>query len=287
MEIRLKNYILILLIGSSLLIGGCATTKDAVTGESTYNSFTLEEDIELGKQIKNKNLSALQQEGIPLNEDKKMVAKLEKMILVLGPVTELPDLPYNVTLVQAPDIVNASAAPGGSILVYEGLYHPEKGMVKTDDELAAVLAHEMGHVTARHGTEQLSKGKAVATTGAVVSTILNVALSVVTESAGVGDLAGDLFDTAYGAGAALWFPSYNRKQEAEADKLSMIYLARAGINPQAVLDIWKRAAEKSKGEKNSIYASHPANEDRYKALEELLPEAMAIYDQTVAKQSGE
>jgi len=287
MAIRWKNYIFILLIGSSLVFGGCATTKDAVTGESTYNSYTLEEDIELGKKIKNKNLSALRQEGIPLNEDKKMVAKLENIVRALGPVTELPDLPYNVTLVQAPDIVNASAAPGGSILVYEGLYHPEKGMVKTDDELAAVLAHEMGHVTARHGTEQLSKGKAVKTTGAVLSTILNVALSVATQSASTGDLAGDLFDTAYGAGAALWFPSYNRKQEAEADKLSMIYLARAGINPQAAIDIWERAASKSKDKKNSIFASHPTDEKRYKALEEFLPEAMEIYNQTVASQSGE
>ncbi len=287
MAIRLQSYIFFLLIGSSLVIGGCATTKDHVTGESTYNSFTLEEDIELGEKIKNRNISALRQEGILLNEDKKMVAKLENIVRVLGPITELPDLPYNVTLVQAPDIVNASAAPGGSILVYEGLYHPENGLVKTDDELAAVLAHEIGHVTARHGTEQLSKSKAVKTTGAVVSTILNVALSVVTESAGVGDLAGDLFDTAYGAGAALWFPSYNRKQEAEADKLSMIYLARAGINPQAAIDIWERSASKSKDKKNSIFASHPTDENRFKALEKFLPEAMAIYDQTVTTQSGE
>lgn len=268
---------------------GCATTTDFVTGETTHNSFTLEEDIKIGKYIRDKNLHTFQQNQIAINEDKKMVANLKNIVNVLAPTSDFPDFPYNVSLIQAPDIINASAAPGGAILVYEGLYRPENKFVITNDELAAVLAHEIAHVTARHGTEELSKKKAMAKVGAVASTILNIVVGVKTGDSGLGDLAGDLFETAYDAGTFLWFPAYNREQEAEADKISIMHLARAGIHPQAAIDIWKRAAQRAaknnnenKAE-NSIFASHPSSYERYKNLESLLPEAMVIYNQSRSK----
>jgi predicted Zn-dependent protease len=200
---------------------------------------------------------------------------------LLVSVSELPNLPYNITLIQAPNIVNASAA-GGSILVYKGLYRPENNFVKTTDELAAVLAHEIGHVTARHGTEELSKTRTIKTTGTLLSTVLSVAVGAKTGNSNLADLTGDLFNTAYKMGTFLWFPAYNREQETEADKISMIYLAKAGITPRAVLDIWKRAAQKSSGKEHALFASHPSDEARYKALEALLPEAMVIFNQANA-----
>ena len=273
-------------IASCLMIISCATTTDFVTGKSTYNSFSIEEDIELGKIIRDRNIQVFEQEDIPINEDKKMVANLENIVKVLAAVSDLPNLPYNVNLIQAADIINAAAAPGGSILVYEGLYVPKNDFVKTNDELAAVLAHEIGHVTARHTTEELSRKKAVATAGKFVSTALSLAVGFTTGDSNLSDLAGNLFDTAYGIGTAVWFPVYTRSQEAEADAIGMKYLAKAGINPQAAIDIWKRASTKSKDKPYSLFASHPSDEQRYNALEALLPENMAIYNQVVAAKSG-
>lgn len=260
-----------------ILVSGCATTIDPVTKSSVYNSYTIEEDITLGKAFLKNNIEEMRSQDIPVNEDSKMVANLEAIVDRIATVSDLPDLPYTVTLFQS-DIVNAAAAPGGAIMVYEGLYDAEKGLVRNNRELAAVIAHEIAHVTCRHGTEGMTRAKSAKVLGSVLSTALGVVVGVASGDVGLGMDASDLAEGLYGIGAQMWFPSYSRTQEYEADRVSLTYLAKARINPQSALEIWKRAAEMSEEEETSIFASHPGDEDRFKKIQEYLPEAMEIYE---------
>ena len=261
-----------------LMMSGCATSIDPVTGKGTSNSFTLEEDIQIGKKLLETNIKQMQSENVAVNEDENMTVNLEAMAKRIAAVSDLPDLPYTVSLFQC-DIINAAAAPGGAIMVYEGLFSPPQGLVKTNEELAAVLAHEIAHVNCRHSTEEMTSAKTTEGLGVALSMALGVAVGVASGDANLGLVANDVTSDIYSAGTMLWFPSYNRDQEYEADRLSLTYLGKARINPKAALEIWKRAAKESKNEKSSIFASHPNDADRFKQLEEFLPEAMELYEQ--------
>jgi metalloendopeptidase OMA1, mitochondrial len=256
---------------------GCSSI-DPLTQQRVHNYYTIEEDIELGASYLKHNVSAMRKKGVGVNQDAEMKTNLDSIVARIASVSDIPDLPYTLTLFQC-DVVNAAAAPGGAIMVYEGLYHPEKGLVRTNEELAAVIAHEIAHVTCRHGTRQLSRRKTASVFGSVMSAAVSITAGVLTGSSSLGKLGGDIFDTAYSVGAGLWFPSYSRTQEYEADSLSLLYMARARINPRPALDIWRRAAAESEGEKSSIYASHPNDEDRLTNLEKLLPQALALYEE--------
>lgn len=107
----------------AMFAAGCATTTDSVTGEKVRNSFTIEDDIEMGNNFLQQNVARMREYDVPVNEDAKMVANLENIVKRIAAVSDLPDLPYTVTLFQC-GVVNASAAPGGALMVYEGLYDP-------------------------------------------------------------------------------------------------------------------------------------------------------------------
>ena len=190
------------------------------------------------------------------------------MVKKISSVSHLPSLPFEVNLADAP-IVNAWAAPGGKMMVYTGLWDPEKGLVNknNDNEIAAVLAHEIAHATARHVTESISQNMTVALAGAVASSAIAAAGS---------SQGSDLFSQVFSTGYNIYVPTYSRKNESEADKLGLFYMAKAGYDPRAAIEVWKRAAQK-KGDSTSIYATHPSSGERAKALEQYLPLAMEIY----------
>ena len=255
-----------ILLVAVLLSIGCAT-RDPVTGRRTYNNFSLEDDVKIGQKVMSNNLVAMKKKGCAVNKDKVTHAKLQTMMKRIAAVSHLPQLPYSVRLFDC-DINNAAAAPGGAMMVYRGLYDPKKGLVRDDEELAAVMGHEIAHVNCRHGTEQLTKQQSLG----ILSIIGSIAVSVA-----YGSGAGDLFNDAFSVGANLWFPSYSRKHETEADRIGIIYIAKAGYDPRAALRVWERAAKTRGGSKTSIFASHPSGADRMRELRKLLPEAMEEY----------
>lgn len=253
---------------SMLMFSSCATV-DAVTGQSTYNMYTLQDDIKLGQSAKASNLQEIQKAGIPLNADRKRTAQLDEITRRISAVSDLPQLPYVTTLVHT-SIVNACAFPGGEMMVFEGLYCPTNGLVKDEDELAAVMAHEIAHVNCRHSTERLTK-----------IMMANIAVEVVAAVADHND-AGDVamaLRAVFLVGSALWIPMYSRTDEFEADRVGLFYMARAGYDPRAAPRIWKRVAarEKDRSSMMNIFATHPANKARYEALEKMLPYAMEEY----------
>lgn len=247
---------------------GCA--HDYVTGKSSYNWFKLSDDVKLGNQVLGVQLQSFEQKKVPVDEssDKAMLGRLQGIVNRISKVSHLPDLPYEVHLAEAPT-VNAWAAPGGKVMVYSGLWDPKKGLVhqESDDEIAAVLAHEISHVTARHVTESLTKNMTVMLAGQVATSAI---------SAGTSAQGGNLFGQFFSAGYNIYAPSYSRKNESEADRIGLFYMAKAGYDPRAAVELWRRAAQK-KGDATSIFASHPSSGQRAKDLEAYLPRALEIY----------
>ena len=173
--------------------------------------------------------------------------------------------PWEVVVFEG-DQVNAFALPGRRIGVYEGLVE----LAANNAQLAAVIGHEVGHVTNEHSQERLGAAKAAQ----VGVNAVNAAL----QAGNVGfanQIAGLL-----GAGAqyGVILP-YGRSQELEADRVGLMTMARAGYDPREAIAFWRQMQQQG-GEAPPEFAStHPSNERRIQQLEAMLPEAMELYRQ--------
>jgi predicted Zn-dependent protease len=254
----------------ALLLTGC-TTMDAVTGQQTRNFYSLQQDVELGSQVYSETVAEMKNRSVPINVDTARMAQLKEKVRRISAVSNLPDLPYEVTLIQT-NIVNAMAAPGGKIMVYEGLWNPKDGLVKDDDELAAVLAHEIAHVNCRHSTEAMTKALPVNLAALGVTLFTKD-----TKNENLGQLvsAGVLI-----VNNGIVMTRYSRMDETEADTIGLMYMAKAGYDPRAALRIWERSSQHRTGTDpaSSIFSTHPADAVRLQNLRTQLPAALAAYE---------
>lgn len=270
MKQRMRIVLGLCVCAAGLVLCSSCTTADAVTGQQVYNLYSIQDDIQLGEAAIAANLEKLEEKGVSINSDPRRLKKLREITQRIAAVSDMPQLPYDVVLVHT-GIVNACAFPGGRLMVFEGLYDPKEGLVTDEDELAAVIAHEIAHVSCRHATEQLSK----VTTAAAIA---EVAAAV--EEHKEHEKTAMAIRAIFMMGASLWIPVYSREDEFEADRVGLFYMARAGFDPRAAPRIWKRVA-KREGEGSgffaSIFSTHPANKARYEALQKLLPYAIEEY----------
>lgn len=271
----MQNKLRLFAIVLSLTASGCA--KDFITGKTTLNYYGISQEPKLGSQVLAAQSKSVKAKGKKMDAEADPVQheKIKKIVSQIAKVSHHPDFPYEAHLADV-DVVNAWCAPGGKIMVYTGLWDPKKGLVEkgNDDQLAAVLAHEIAHATARHVTESISRNMTIAMAGMAVQTAI---------SAGGSAQGADLFGDIFSNGMNIFVPSYSRKNEFEADKIGLTYMAGAGYDPKAAVVLWKKAA-KMKKDRTSIYASHPASGARAAALEKMLPEAMKLYEETLAGQ---
>ena len=260
-----KPGIVLLLL--PLLLSACATNP--ATGRKVFDYYSWSDEVKLGQQTLSVNEQQMHKEGVPVNQDSARVREIQEIVRRITAVSDNPQLPYNVTLFQN-NVVNAAAAPGGSMMVFQGLYDPKIGLVTDTDEMAAVLGHEIAHVNCRHVTRQMS----IAMPAAAAAEIGAEILSQKNHQDAAWVLRG-----VFAAGTALLIPAYTRSEEAEADHMGTLYMARAGYDPRAAPRIWKRAMENAKGnhDKTSIFATHPSDKARYEALTKLMPAAMEEY----------
>jgi predicted Zn-dependent protease len=260
----------VFLILTALILAGCST-MDAVTGQQTRNFYSLQQDVEIGSQVYSETVTEMKQRGVPVNTDAARVAQLKEMVRRISAASNLPNLPYEVVLIQT-NVVNAMAAPGGKIMVYEGLWNPKDGLVKDDDELAAVLAHEIAHVNCRHSTEAMTKAMPV---NAAAMIGLFAAKDTKYEQFAQIVAAGGLF--VYNG---MWMTRYSRMDENEADAVGLMYMAKASYDPRAALRIWERAAQRRSGADPaaSIFSTHPPDATRLQNLRAKLPAALAVYE---------
>ncbi len=202
-----------------------------------------------------------------VSRDRAMNAQLQRVgerLQHAVPFWDMPDADWEFVVFDVPEI-NAFAMAGGKVGVFTGLFK----IVKNDDQLASVIAHEIAHVTAKHIHEKLSQQLAVNTVGTVG--VLGAGLG------GAGLLSTAALQSAYGITSDLGGAAVDRKKEKEADYIGLMYMARAGYDPQEAVKVLEQLDEVmgSSAAENSLMASHPSNPERIVALMEAMPKAEA------------
>lgn len=165
------------------------------------------------------------------------------------------------------DEINAFCAPGGKIGVYTGIVNKLK---LTDDEIAAVMGHEIAHALREHSREQLSQ-----------KTVSGLLTSVVSAAAGV---PGELMDA--GSQMLVHLPN-SRSMELESDIIGLELMARAGYDPRNASSIWKKMMQQSQGKSGpSFLSTHPTGQDRIAALDSYVPKVLPLYEAALAQKRG-
>ena len=246
---------LLLTASAASFTSGCATNP--VSGTPDLVFMTEAKEIQLGDSYDSKVRS---QYGI--YPDPALQAYVQGIGQKLAAQSHRPHLKYHFTVLDSPE-VNAFALPGGHIYITRGIL----AYLNSEAELAAVLGHEIGHVTARHGVRQHS----AATATGVVGAILGAATGI--------QATQDLFSV---FGNAM-LSGYGREHELESDRLGAEYLARTGYDPQAMIKVVgvlknqeefekKRAAAEKRQPRiyHGVFASHPSADQR---LQEVVAQA--------------
>ena len=177
---------------------------------------------------------------------------------------DLPDAQWEFVVFES-DQLNAFALPGGKVGFYTGLIKLAGG---SDDEIAAVMGHEVAHVSSRHGAERQSQAALIALGG--------VALGASTQK----DENQEYYLLAYGVGSTLGALAYSREHETEADIIGLGFAARAGYDPRAAASFWRKMAAKENGARPPKWLStHPPSSERITKLESLAPSLVPVYEQ--------
>jgi predicted Zn-dependent protease len=223
-----------------LTIAACATNP--ATGEKEFSLMSEAQEIELGTQM---DVEVRREMGV--YEDAELQRYVESVGMRLAQASERPSLPWHFAVVDEPAI-NAFALPGGYIYLTRGIMP----FLDNEAELAGVLGHEIGHVTARHSAQQYTK----ATTAGLGVTLLSI---FVPEARPFQSIT----ETALG----VLFLKYGRDDELQADQLGVTYSAKGGWDPAGVAGMLRTLArlEEASGERRGVpnfLTTHPAPADR-------------------------
>lgn len=223
----------LLAVASLSLLWACA--KDYVTGKSTFSLMSESQEVALGKEA---DPQIIAEYGA--YEDPALTAYVSGIGQAIAKVSHRPNLQYNFRVVDSP-IVNAFALPGGYVYFTRGIL----AHFNSEDELAGVMGHEIGHVVARHGAEQQTRAQ-LATLGL-----------------GLGSVLSEDFRKYSGAlqmGVGLLFLKYGRGQESESDKLGAQYSTRLGYDAHQMAGFFRTIGRLSEGSGQQIptfMSTHP------------------------------
>lgn len=239
-----------------------------------FNAYSLQDEIKIGEKYLTEQKKSFKDKKLEVNPPRheNTRRRIQKIVTRLAKVSDIPRLPYEVVIFDKPDVVNAFCLPGGKIGVFTGLFDKKNGLIaeNDDDEIAAVLAHEIAHATMRHVTRQLTTYNSVGLLG----NILTMGIGK-----GLGDNWAYLSQQVFNTGTFLYMPGYTRKHEKEADQVGFYYMAKAGFDYHAAIDVWKRAALKAKKkgrDKTQFFDSHPASGERAQFLQNFLADAEEV-----------
>lgn len=259
----LNNTVRLVLFLATLLLGGCYTVPE--TGRSSF-IIPMVDDVAQGTAAFTdlKAKEKLSHDPVA-NERVNRIGR--RIAAAVGDA--LPGAKWEFVVFDAPKTVNAFALPGGKVGVYSGLL----ALTDSDDEIAIVMGHEIGHVTARHGAERMSKGVAAA--------LLGLALDV-----GLKDNRNhDLLLGAYGVGAGGAMLKFSRDNETEADFIGIRYTAKAGYDPRAAISFWQKMEKQGSGSAVPAFLStHPTHERRVVDLQGWMPQVLPLYEAAKLRQ---
>lgn len=257
---RIRLLFASLLVASTAWTGGCGSKSvNPVTGQTERTVMDERTEVVEGAKA---HEQVLQEFGELKNP--RLQAYVDEVGQRLAKQSERANLAWKFTVLDSPD-VNAFALPGGYVYVTRGIM----AYMASEADLAGVLGHEIGHVTARHGAQRATRSQN-AGVGVVAATVLGVLL----ESAGVGGAAQVANQVSQGV-AAGYVAKYSREQESQADRLGAEYLQRINHDPRNMVDVINvlknqeaYAADRARAEGRQAQggdhylASHPANDQR-------------------------
>ncbi|MBB5019382.1 putative Zn-dependent protease [Chitinivorax tropicus] len=258
-------------LSALLLVTGCETvqtTRGGVVGVERKQSMLMGISTNEANQMAAKQyaaeLNAAKQKG-KLNTDAKTLERLRMIANRLIPQTGefRPDAlkwDWEVNL-ESSDELNAYCAPGGKIMFYSGLINRLK---LNNDEIAAIMGHEMAHALREHGREAMSRAYTQ-----------QLGLSVVALTGKVSDQALQLANSAV---TVAWQLPNSRENETEADRIGLELAARAGYDPRAAVTVWKKMTSASEGQPPQWMSTHPSHGTRIRDLEDKIPLVMPLYE---------
>jgi hypothetical protein len=222
----------------------------------SFNLFSFDQDVAMGRQF----VDGMGPEQ-PVLDDPLVSSYVTDLVQRIGRGSDLPDLQYHVQVIDA-DVLNAFALPGGYVFVYRGLIEA----TDTESELVGVLAHEIAHVTGRHGTEGVTSamGKMA---------LAMVAGGLLAEEISDDEKAQQLVLAAAMTGTNLWVMGGTRKREAEADRVGAQYALRAGYDPRGLASFFgklKAAGGHESRRIDVLFSDHPSDDQRIASVGEMI-----------------
>jgi predicted Zn-dependent protease len=258
-------------LSAALLLAGCQsvnTTSGGAVGveRKQYMSSLLssQEVDQMYAQSYQKTVGEASSKGVldKTSPEAKRVQAIANRLIAQAP-TFRPDAAqwqWEVNLIKS-DELNANCGPGGKIIVYTGLIDSLK---LTDDEIAAVMGHEIAHALREHGREAMSKAYAIQMAKQGAGALF-----------GLGQDSLALADAVAKYGMTL--PN-SRGNENEADLIGLELAARAGYNPNAAITLWDKMSKASEGAPPEFMSTHPASSSRIASLQAAIPKVMPLYE---------
>ncbi|POA18873.1 peptidase M48 [Pseudomonas sp. FW300-N1A1] len=264
-----KSWVLCAL-GASLLIAGCQsvnTTSGGAVGversQWMFSMLSTDEVNQMYAQSYQKTVGEAGKKGVldQTSSDARRVDAIATRLIAQAPNFR-PDSAqwkWEVNLIKS-DELNANCGPGGKIIFYTGLIDKLK---LTDDEIAAIMGHEIAHALREHGREAMSKAYGIEMAKQGAGVLL-----------GLGQDTLALADTVANYGMTL--PN-SRANENEADLIGLELAARAGYNPNAAITLWNKMSKVSGGSPPEFMSTHPASSSRIESLQAAIPKVMPLY----------
>jgi hypothetical protein len=233
---------------TAIALGLTLTAQTRIEPHS--NSYTPEQDVELGRQAAQEV-----REQMPLLDDRATDDFVEeigqRLVNEIPSEFQQPAFRYTFDVVNLKEI-NAFALPGGPMFLHRGMIEA----AKTDAEVAGVMAHELSHVVLRHGTVQATKGQKFQI-GAIAGQVLGAI---------VGGRTGSVIAQGSQFGLGAYFLKYSREYEREADLLGAQIMARAGYDPRQMANMFRTIQEQGGSRGPEWLSSHPDPGNRYDAI---------------------
>ena len=271
-SVFMRRSVVIGALSASVLLAGCQavnTTSGGAVGverkQYMFSMLSSQEVDQMYAQSYQQTLGEASSKGVldKTSANAKRVQAIAKRLIAQAPTFRADAAQWNwdVNLIKS-DEMNANCGPGGKILVYSGLIDNLK---LTDDELAAVMGHEIAHALREHGREAMSKAYGIQMAKQGAGAIF-----------GLGQDSLALADTVANYGMTL--PN-SRSNENEADLIGLELAARAGYNPNAAITLWNKMAKASEGAPPEFMSTHPASDSRIASLQAAIPKVMPLYQQ--------
>ncbi|MEJ2310079.1 MAG: M48 family metallopeptidase [Gammaproteobacteria bacterium] len=268
----MKRLLILILLSGALLAGGCESVPEKHT--SSFRPGEIPVATRPGAAEISKTRRLLFNELAPREEMKLTQAgpsyrRVKRIVGRLSRAAGLGSFSYPVYLADIGDQVNAFAYQGNTIIVSTELVD----RLPRDDELAAVLGHEMAHILGSHHENEAAQQTRLAV-GVAAVVIGAIARSEVSSTAGrIAEYATGAIGTGY------FVRPYDRGMEYEADHVGMLLMAKAGYDPEAAIRLWSKAGSVmgSAGASENFLSTHPSHGNRMQRLRNTLPLARRYY----------